>query len=166
MPHRYTHAPARLEGLRCAVTRWMLSSLLSLIQLASRLLPKGHPTRLFLAGRVPAIRETVLPATIPAGEKRSFVDSAIGPTHALLVLILFACVIGDFSASIPLDPFGLPDTHIYIGRLLGFHDDSRVGSAHIFSAVLPWRDGSLAGAALLVSAVAGVYYWRPRRLLV
>lgn len=165
MPQHYSTSPAPLERTRCIVTRTILSTLLYLIHLASRLLPTGHPTRLFIAGRLPELRKTLLPATI-ASSRPPLVAELMQRQVWIVTLVVFAlAVLGDVSAGIPFDPFGLPDAHLGIGPLLGFGDDSLLGTAHIFGLDLPWNNESPAGATLLVSVVACVValwpsHWR------
>lgn len=162
VPQHYHTRPALLEGLRCLIVQAALSALLTAIWLVTRALPEGHPVRVFMNGRVPQMREDLIPAVIPSSEPNAAVLARYRRLWLVAALALAGALIGDVSANIPFDLFGLPDTHLGIGSLLGFHGDDLVGTPHIFKTRLPWNDGSSAGTALLLTAFGTIYGMRPR----
>lgn len=164
----YSTDPARLERARCFLARAFFSTLLNSMVLASRLLHRAHPVRIYIEGRVPEIRSLIILGSIPTGRPRSPRATRADRTWFLLVALVAACVIGDLSHAIALDPFGLPDINLHAHELLGLDVDNRTGP-HLFNQPLPWRDGSLMTFGLLTASLATAYAWRPggrrRRLI-
>jgi hypothetical protein len=136
---------------------------------ASRLLPPGHPVRVYIQGRVPEIRPLIVLGAIPTGRPRPKAAVKAERAWSAMVAALTIALIGDFSQAIPFDPFGLPDFDLHLGRALGLGVDAKSG-AHVLSAQLPWTDGSLIGLLLLAAAIATTYARRPagrrRRIVV
>lgn len=103
-PKAYYPSPAPLERLRCALVRGALSGLLSLVWLLATLLPRNHPVRVFLSGRIPQLREELLPALVPASHPHAAALATCRRLWMASLLLLVAAVIGDLSAHI----FSLP----------------------------------------------------------
>lgn len=70
MPRTYETAPVALEGLRCWLVRRALAGSFQVMSLAARALPTDHPVRIYLSCRIPDVRKTILPATVPASDPR------------------------------------------------------------------------------------------------
>lgn len=164
MPNTYHTAPELFERTRCWLVRRALSALFASIWLVTRALPAGHPARIYIEGRLADLRGTLLPAVIPSSLPSEAELARRARVWATAAVAFAVTIIGDISASIPLDPYGLPDRHIGIGRLLNLSDDPLADTTHILSFNLPYgQDGRIAGTLIGVLLVL-LYANRPRRL--
>ena len=86
MPHRYRATHVRFETVRYWATRLIIRFALWLTVAAVKLLPKDHPVRIYIDGRIPEVNPILVDAVGTAPKSKRWTGMIISVGAALLVL--------------------------------------------------------------------------------